>query len=129
MHYISKKFLLEGNDLKFGYEKDKVLIDKLSFKIGLKDKICIIGKNGKGKSTLLKLITNNISPTEGNIKINPKTEIGYFGQMNIDRLDPKLSVYEEMQEFVPTMSQTDVRKTCGNMMFSGSLSNKKITQF
>ena len=126
MHYISKKFLLEGNDLKFGYEKDKVLIDKLSFKIGLKDKICIIGKNGKGKSTLLKLITNNISPTEGNIKINPKTEIGYFGQMNIDRLDPKLSVYEEMQEFVPTMSQTDVRKTCGNMMFSGSLSNKKI---
>ena len=46
--------------------------------------------------------------------------------MNIDRLNPELSIYEEMQKYVPDISQTNVRRTCGNMMFSGTLSNKLI---
>ena len=58
--------------------------------------------------------------------INNKTEIGYFGQMNIYRLQPNLSIYEEMQDAAPEINQTTIRQVCGNMMFSGGLSNKKI---
>ena len=124
--YTSKEDLIEFEDLRFGYNKENILIDNLSLKVSLSDKICIIGKNGKGKSTLLKLINEDLDPLYGEVKTRSKTDIGYFGQMNIDRLDPNLSIYEELQKYAPTMSQTDVRKICGNMMFSGTLSNKKI---
>lgn len=127
LEYISKENLLEVSNLNFGYSIENTLIDKLSFKVGIMDKICIIGKNGKGKSTLLKLLTGNLNATSGQIKINPKTQIGYFGQMNIDRLDENLSIYQEMQNSAPTISQTNVRRVCGNMMFSGTLSNKLIS--
>ncbi|HJN37512.1 MAG TPA: ABC-F family ATP-binding cassette domain-containing protein [Gammaproteobacteria bacterium] len=122
---MSKGNFAEVNKLTFGYD-DENLIEKLSFKVSMDDRICIIGRNGKGKSTLLKLITGDLTPKEGNIQINNKTEIGYFGQMNIDRLNPNLSIYEEMQNSAPTIDQTSVRKACGNMMFSGGLSNKRI---
>ena len=125
--FISKENLIEANNLTFGYDGHEILIDKLSFKIALEDKICVIGKNGKGKSTLLKLITGDLTPIFGNVKKHNKIEIGYFGQMNIDRLNPQHTIYEEMQESAPTISQTNVRRVCGNMMFSGALSDKKIS--
>lgn len=124
--YISKENLVEVSDLTFGYEGHETLIKKLTFRVALEDKICIIGKNGKGKSTLLKLITNDLTPISGNVKVHNKAEIGYFGQMNIDRLNPEMTIYEEMQHSAPTISQTNVRRVCGNMMFSGALSDKKI---
>jgi ATP-binding cassette subfamily F protein 3 len=124
--YGSKDALVEVNSVTFGYEGHETLIKKLTFRVCAEDKICIIGKNGKGKSTLLKLITGDLTPLEGNVKTNNKTEIGYFGQMNIDRLNPKLSIYEEMQNAAPTANQTTVRRVAGNMMFSGTLSNKQI---
>ncbi len=124
--YNTKENMIEVNKLSFGYDAGKTLIDDLSFKIGLRDKICIIGKNGKGKSTLLKLINGDLNSVSGSSSVYNKTQIGYFGQMNIDRLDPEKSIYEEMQKYVPDISQTEVRRTCGNMMFSGTLSNKLI---
>ena len=124
--YISKENLLEVDNITFGYNQSEILIKNLSFKIGLEDKICVIGKNGKGKSTLLKLVTKNLLPLEGAIKTHIKTEIGYFGQMNIDRLNPELTIYEEMQSSVVNVNQTTIRRVCGNVMFSGTLANKKI---
>jgi ATP-binding cassette subfamily F protein 3 len=124
--YGSKDSMVEVKDLTFGYEGHDTLIKKLTFRITPEDKICIIGKNGKGKSTLLKLITGDLQPVEGTAQTNNKTEIGYFGQMNIDRLDPKLSVYEEMHRSSPELNQTTVRRVASNMMFSGTLSNKEI---
>ncbi len=126
MPYGSKDALVEVGGITFGYEGHETLIKKLTFRVCAEDKICIIGKNGKGKSTLLKLITGDLTPLEGNSRCNNKTEIGYFGQMNIDRLNPSLSIYEEMQNAAPTANQTTVRRVAGNMMFSGTLSNKKI---
>ncbi len=126
LDYNTKENMVEVNKLSFGYEGGERLIDDLSFKIGLHDKICIIGKNGKGKSTLLKLINGDLTPISGSSAIYNKTQVGYFGQMNIDRLDPKMSIYQEMQKYVPDVGQTEVRRTCGNMMFTGTLSNKLI---
>ena len=124
--YGSKENLINSNKLSFFYEENNPLIKNLSFSIKKDDKICIIGKNGKGKSTLLKLITGDLNPIDGHVSQHAKTKIGYFGQMNIDRLDPNNSIYEEVQSCVPHMHETEVRKVCANMMFSNQLSNKKI---
>ena len=124
--YNGKENLINASKLEFYYDTENPLIKNLSFSIKNNDKICIIGKNGKGKSTLLKLITGDLEPINGYSNPHLKTKIGYFGQMNINRLDPKNSVYMELQNCVPNMSETQVRKVCANMMFSDDLSNKKI---
>ncbi len=124
--YATKENMIEVENIAFGYNADHLLIQNLSFKVADGDKICIIGKNGKGKSTLLKMLTRDLEPLKGNVKINGKTEIGYFGQMNIDRLDKNHSVYEELQKVDEKLPVTRVRQVCGNMMFSSDLANKKI---
>lgn len=124
--YGSKENMIEVENLHFGYLENLPLIQNLSFKVGCEEKICIIGKNGKGKSTLLKLLTGDLEPLQGSVKVNGKVKIGYFGQMNIDRLDKNLSIYEELQKVDETIPQTRVRQVCGNMMFSSDLAKKQI---
>ena len=125
--YGSKDYMIEAEDLSFGYNPEIRLINDLKFRVENGDKICVIGKNGKGKSTLLKLITQDLAPLRGSVKINNKVVIGYFGQMNIDRLDPTASVYEELQKVDDKLPQTRVRQVCSNMMFSSDLANKKVS--
>lgn len=125
--YGSKDFMLEVENVAFGYNPELRLINDLTFRVENGDKICVIGKNGKGKSTLLKLITQDLTPLRGDVKLNNKTVIGYFGQMNIDRLDKNSTIYEELQKVDERLPQTRVRQVCGNMMFSSDLANKKIS--
>ena len=125
--FIGNSNMLEVEDLKFGYNQNDILINGLNFKVEKGDKICVIGKNGKGKSTLLRLIDGILKPISGNIKINPKTEIGYFGQMNIDTLNPNNTIYEELQEVDKLIPKTTVMRIAGVMMFSGELASKKIS--
>jgi len=117
---------LEVEDLKFGYSQNQILINDLSFTIRKGDKICVIGKNGKGKSTLLKLLTKEIAPLDGKIEINPKTKIGYFGQMNIEKLNLQNSIEEELQSVDCKLPRNKVLSVAGVMMFSGVF-DKKIS--
>jgi len=123
---LAKK-LFEAHELEFGYSADKTLIKNLSFTVNPGDRICVIGKNGTGKSTLLKLLNNFLTPVKGDINLNPKTEIGYFGQMNISRLIESNTILEEMQSMGPEYSFGQIRSVCGLMMFSGDAAKKKIS--
>ena len=126
LNYNSKQNLMKVTDISFGYDPNKILINNLSFNVQKGDKICIIGKNGKGKSTLLKLLSQEIDVLNGEINIHEKVEIGYFGQMNIDRLNNDNSIYEEIQSVDLSIPETKVRTICAHMMFPGKASNKKI---
>lgn len=125
--YSSKESMMTARNLTFGYDENEILIKNLSFNVNQGDKICVVGKNGKGKSTLLKLLANEMKPSSGSVNFNEKTELGYFGQMNIDRLNPKNSVYEELQSVNPELPISDVRRTCAHVMFRGDLAHKKIS--
>ena len=125
--YQSKESLLNAKELSFGYNIDKLLLKNLSIKVNKGDKICIIGKNGKGKSTLLKLLHNELNPISGSFTKHEKTKIGYFGQMNIDRLNSTNTIYQEIQSVDQHITETLVRRTCAHMMFSGDLADKKIS--
>ena len=71
---------LKCEGLKFGYKEDHILFDDLTFDLGRGEKFLIVGENGVGKSTLLKLIVGQLTPLLGNIDINVKTEIVYYAQ-------------------------------------------------
>ena len=119
------KVLKEIKDISFGYS-DEFLIRDLSFPIIKGDKIAIIGKNGKGKSTLLNLIAGELQPKVGEITSNVNLLVGHFGQTNINRLHMENTIEEEIAAADPTLPMQRVKSICGVMMFSGDLAKKKI---
>jgi len=119
------KTLMEVKDISFGYTETN-LLNNVSFPIIKGDKVAIIGKNGKGKSTLLNLLAAELKPLEGEITPNVNLLIGHFGQTNINRLDMESTIEEEVGSVDPNLGQQRVRSICGTMMFTGDLAKKKI---
>ena len=119
--------LMRIEDLSFGYTPHHTLIQSLSLDIGKRDRICVVGKNGKGKSTLLRLLAGELEPKGGEIKPHPNCSLGYFGQTNIERLNSEMTIEQELAKLRPDLNYSEIRKTCGAMMFSGDLALKKIS--
>ncbi len=123
---FTAKTLLEARDLSFGYTPDHLLFRHMNLTINARDKFGVIGNNGKGKSTLLNVISSGLIPVTGEIKVHPDMRLGYFGQTNIQRLNPKLTIEEEIEQTNPALTRTQVRNICGTMMFGGDLALKKV---
>lgn len=120
------KYLLEARDLSFGFGSGPLLIKDLSFALAKGDRVGIIGKNGRGKTTLLNLLAGEIAPLSGTVAINQNTKTAYFGQTNIDRLNPQKTVEEELLDSHPDLTRGAARKICGAMMFEGDSALKKV---
>ncbi|SFB76516.1 ATP-binding cassette, subfamily F, member 3 [Brevinema andersonii] len=112
-------------DLTFGYD-DTLLIKDLSFEIEKGDKIAIIGKNGKGKSTLLKLLAGHLQPISGAIKLHPKLLSGYYGQLGELELHSGNTIEEEILLSMKSGDKKIARSLAGIMQFEGPLALKKI---
>lgn len=119
------KTLLEVKNLAFGYEEE-LLFSDLKFTLTKGDKVAIIGKNGKGKSTLLNLIAGELTPKAGEVTRNVNLLMGHFGQTNINRLHMDNTIEEEIAAADPSLPLQRVRAICGTMMFTGDLAKKKI---
>lgn len=128
-HFHEKPFhgrkLLEAKEIEFSYGSEP-LIEHFSLAIERGEKLAIIGKNGYGKSTLLKLLMRELTPKKGETYIADQASIGYFGQTHIQRLDEKKTIEEEIASANPTLTFSEVKKIAGQMMFSGDLAKKKI---
>ncbi len=118
------KFVINIKDLNFGYN-DQTLIDQLSICIGYGDKVCVIGKNGKGKTTLLKLIEKVMEPKTGEVNLHQNARIGFFEQTNVSTLNPEATVLDEVYLANPQNSMQKVRDICGSMVFEGDDALKK----
>jgi ATP-binding cassette, subfamily F, member 3 len=123
---FTAKTLLEACDLSFAYTSDHLLFRHMNLTIHAHDKFGVIGNNGKGKSTLLNVISGGLKPLTGEIKTHPDMRLAYFGQTNIQRLNPKLTIEDEIEQTNPTLTRTQVRNICGTMMFGGDLALKKV---
>lgn len=122
------KWTVEGNQVSFSYiNKAPFLIDKFSIIVGKNDRIGIIGRNGKGKTTLLKLLAGKLQPLEGEVKTHPLVKIGYFGQTNIDLLFDENTVEEEIYNAHPDKNRQEARDICGAMLFEGDQALKKVS--
>lgn len=118
------KMMLEAHNVSFSYREGVRLIENLSLDIQKGERIAIVGKNGRGKSTILRLLAQDLQASSGLLKRSENLKIGYFGQTNIDRLHPKHSIEEEISLANPLLTKTEVRGICGVMMFSSSRAEK-----
>lgn len=119
------KKMLEAQHVSFSYG-DYDLIKQLSLTVEKGERIAIVGKNGRGKSTVLRLLAQDRIPCHGSMKHSENLSIGYFGQTNIDRLHPEHTVEEEIWNANSKLNMTEVRSIAGLMMFSGDRANKSI---
>jgi len=121
------KVLLDVKDVSFGYTPEQKLFKDISFSLAKGETLGIIGKNGKGKSTLLNLLAGLLKPNSGEINFNANTQFAHFGQTNIAHLSPNNTVMDEIHNANPKLSEATVRGICGAMMFSGDMADKKIS--
>lgn len=121
--FFPGKKMLDLQDLCFSY-KDDPLIEHLSLTLEKGERMAIVGKNGRGKSTLLRLIAKDLAPKHGIVKHSENLAIGYFGQTNIDRLHPKHTIEEEISSANHSLNRTEIKSIAGLMMFSGDQASK-----
>jgi ATP-binding cassette subfamily F protein 3 len=122
------KWLVEAKDISFSFDPEgPPLIDGFNLTIGKNDRIAVIGKNGKGKTTLLNLLAGELQPLKGMVVHHPKLKPAYFGQTNIQRLSPDKTVEEEILDVQPDHSRNAARTVCGIMMFEGDTALKKVS--
>jgi ATP-binding cassette subfamily F protein 3 len=121
-----KKHVMNIRNVSFSYDLQKPLIRNFNFSSKARERICVVGKNGKGKTTLLKLMSGALKPRKGDIAMHPAVKQGYFEQSNIKNLDESRTIEEEILFSHPDVDRQQARNICGAMMFEGDSALKKI---
>jgi ATP-binding cassette subfamily F protein 3 len=116
---------LKVENLKFKYNKssDRNIIDNLSFCLNKGEKFLIVGQNGIGKSTLLKLIIGQLTPDSGKIELGNRTDIGYYAQEH-ELLDNEKDILSNFSDI--NISQKQLRTILGRFLFFGDDVFKKV---
>ena len=122
-----KKRMGDVANLSFSYDEKTPLFSDLNFTIGSRDRICVVGQNGKGKTTLLKLLAGSLPPLTGDINFHHAAKPGVFEQSNIDSLVDSRTVEEEILHAGNGTDRRLARDICGAMMFCGDDALKKIS--
>lgn len=113
-----------ADDLGKAYGEHQVF-DHATFTIKRGDKVAFVGKNGEGKSTLVKCIMNEI-PFTGTLKIGHNVKIGYFAQNQAQLLDENITVFDTIDRVAVGDIRTKIRDILGAFMFGGEASDKKV---
>lgn len=120
----SGKIPLEVNHLTFHYPNKKDLYRNLSFQMARGEKFLIVGENGVGKSTLLKLIMKELTPIQGEITYGYHASIAYYAQ-ELEILDENKTILENIDN--PNYNDQELRTFLGNFLFSNNDVFKKVS--
>jgi len=120
------KYVMGVDGLTFGYEPEKPLIKDFGISVGAKDRVFVIGKNGRGKTTFLKLLAGVLKPDAGEITRPLAVAPGYFEQTNVQSLSENNTVLDEISSAGGGIEPSRARFLAGLMMFEGNSALKKI---
>ena len=105
---------------------DHLVFDHVEFTIKRGEKVAFVGKNGEGKSTLVKCIMGELTDYTGTLKIGHNVKIGYFAQNQASLLDENKTVFETIDYVAVGDIRTKIRDILGAFMFGGEASEKKV---
>lgn len=117
--------VLSVNNISFSYPNQEIL-KKVNFKVEKTDKIALIGTNGVGKSTLCKILIQEIFPQSGNVHWGATIEPSYFPQDTTDIIKGDMQLFEWLGQFDEKKDLDEIRKCLGRMLFSGEEQKKSI---
>lgn len=121
----SGKYPIIVKNLSKSYGKNNIF-SNINLTIERGNKVAIIGKNGSGKSTFIKCLMNEIVDFSGTITIGHNVDIGYFAQNQVNKLDPKLTIFETIDRVAIGEIRSQINNILGAFMFAGETSGKKI---
>ena len=105
---------------------DKVVLKNINFKMERDEKVAIIGPNGIGKSTLIKILTDSQKPSQGTVELGHEVKIGYFPQDHQELLNLDTSAYEWLYSFAPWEEIGKIRGLLGRVLLQGDDVHKKL---
>lgn len=127
-HNQAGRITFKIENLSKAYIDNEYVIKNFSLEILKNEKIGVIGHNGQGKSTLLKMFANQLPPSSGSIERGHNVEIGYFPQNHDDIIDKKekISLFDWLKQRHPKSYDQEIRSVLGKMLFSGEDAFKQV---
>lgn len=121
----SGKQVYKIEQLKKSYQ-EKLLFENLQFEVHRGDKIAILGENGKGKSTLLKILTEQVSSDAGKITLGSEVRVSYFSQDHHELLNYSTSVLQWLVDMARECTEQQIRRALGQVLFTKDEVEKDI---
>ena len=117
--------IIATDEVVVGYD-GRAVLSGLSLRIDNDDRIALLGANGNGKSTLVKLLAGRLAPMQGNVTRAANLKVGYFAQHQLDELNEERSPYDHVRELMPGEPEAKVRSRAGVIGFSGLAANHAV---
>jgi ATP-binding cassette, subfamily F, member 3 len=118
--------IIAVDDVSVGYDPKSPVLNRVTLRIDNDDRIALLGSNGNGKSTLVKLLANRLSAFSGTITRAEKLSIAYFAQHQLDELNEDGSPYDHVRKLMPDAPETKVRGRTGAIGFSGKAGDTSV---
>ena len=111
-----------------GYEVDKPVLENINIGISSDSRIALLGANGNGKSTLIKLISGKLNEFNGSITKNKKLRVGYFAQHQTDELDLSFTPFETLRSIISDQTDHHIRAILGKFGFDKDKADTKVRE-
>uniref|UniRef100_A0A3B5LY11 ABC transporter domain-containing protein n=2 Tax=Xiphophorus couchianus TaxID=32473 RepID=A0A3B5LY11_9TELE len=118
--------ILQLDEVEFYYSRDQPLFTGLNLSADLESRICIVGENGAGKSTILKLLMDDLTPVSGIRQAHRNLKIGYFSQHHVDQLDLNVCAVELLLNKFPGRTEEEYRHQLGGYGITGELATRPV---
>ncbi len=118
--------IIATDEVAVGYEPGHPVLSDLSLRIDNDDRIALLGANGNGKSTLVKLLAGRLAPMQGKVTRAANLKVGYFAQHQLDELEGDASPYDHVRRLMPDAPEARVRARVGAIGFSGQAGNTAV---
>jgi len=115
------------DNVSVGYETDRPVLTRVTLRIDNDDRIALLGQNGNGKSTLVKLIAGRLAPFSGKVTRADKLSVGYFAQHQLDELNLDGTPYTHIRKLLPDAPEAKVRARAGAIGFSAAAADTPVT--
>jgi ATP-binding cassette, subfamily F, member 3 len=118
--------IIAADNVSVGYDPDKPVLNRVTLRIDNDDRIALLGANGNGKSTLVKLLADRLAPFSGTVTRADKLSIAYFAQHQLDELNEDASPYDHVRRLMPDAPESKVRARAGAIGFSGNAADTSV---
>lgn len=122
----SGQVVVEGKQVVKRYG-EKLVLDQIEIKLDRGDRVAFVGQNGQGKTTLAKMIVNQIPISDGTLSLGYNVSLGYYAQNQADVLDSSMTLLQTMEAASPPEMRTKLRNILGAFLFSGEDVDKKVS--
>lgn len=113
-------------ELDCGYSENDIILKKVNLMLIAGDRIGLLGRNGQGKSTLIKTLCSVLKPIHGTVTLGKGIKIGYFAQHELDQLSGQMSALDHLRAIDHNAKEKDLRTFLGSFSFSGDKATQKV---